>query len=488
MLIELSGSGDQQNTIQGASYLQDIGDWYDKNVTGSMIIQGRMLRDIRLGSKTESVVISLSSLTISNCVSLQRLELSNITTLQGTLNLSSCTHLKEVYAGGTSLTQLVLPKGGSMEVVEYGALNQYLMLQNYPLIQSEGVRIDYCKEAITDFLIENCPLIDPMKLLSSILLSQKSQGTGHALKHVRAVGFEENHESGDILEVLSQLADGSYSGLDSSGIAGEEEFPVLEGIIHVNSYVYEDVHEYLSAVFDRLDISSKGFCIRFEDAEVFRVLLEAVTGSRGAAEECYREVRKVDYDEDGMLTREELAAVRTLSHRNDNSYSMFRIDSETTNTLIESFDEFRFFTGITSINVRSFSGCTSLRKITLPKNVTTIKSYAFGDTSIEKLIINEGCIDIEERFISGNAFCKLIDFPSTITSIGTNPNRNGGRELRIICRAVVPPSFDGSWSYNSNGEPLAIYVPDESVSVYKSATGWTGSSSIIYPLSEYVEF
>lgn len=51
MEIELSGSGDQQNAIQGASYLQDIGDWYDKNVTGSMIIQGRMLRDIRLGSK-----------------------------------------------------------------------------------------------------------------------------------------------------------------------------------------------------------------------------------------------------------------------------------------------------------------------------------------------------------------------------------------------------------------------------------------------------
>ena len=38
MEIELSGSGDQQNAIQGASYLQDIGDWYNKNVTGSMII------------------------------------------------------------------------------------------------------------------------------------------------------------------------------------------------------------------------------------------------------------------------------------------------------------------------------------------------------------------------------------------------------------------------------------------------------------------
>ena len=112
MEIELSGSGDQQNAIQGASYLQDIGDWYNKNVQGSMIIQGRMLRDIRLGSKTEAIVISISSLTLSNCTSLQRLLLSNISTLSGTLNLAGCTHLQEVYADGTSLVQIILPKGG----------------------------------------------------------------------------------------------------------------------------------------------------------------------------------------------------------------------------------------------------------------------------------------------------------------------------------------------------------------------------------------
>ncbi|MFR7876450.1 MAG: hypothetical protein ACLU4J_08690 [Butyricimonas paravirosa] len=33
--------------------MQDIGDWYDKNVQGSMVIQGRMLREIRLGARRE---------------------------------------------------------------------------------------------------------------------------------------------------------------------------------------------------------------------------------------------------------------------------------------------------------------------------------------------------------------------------------------------------------------------------------------------------
>ncbi|MEI3419939.1 MAG: hypothetical protein V8R91_02110 [Butyricimonas faecihominis] len=98
--------------------MQDIGDWYDKNVQGSMVIQGRMLREIRLGSKTENIVISITSLTISNCASLQKLVLSNIATLSGTLNLTSCTHLQEVYADGTSLSQMKLPTGGSMRVIE----------------------------------------------------------------------------------------------------------------------------------------------------------------------------------------------------------------------------------------------------------------------------------------------------------------------------------------------------------------------------------
>lgn len=189
MEIELSGSGDQQNAIQGASYLQDIGDWHNKNVTGSMIIQGRMLRDIRLGSKDAPVVISISSLTLSNCVSLQRLLLSNIATLAGTLNLSACSHLQEIYADGTSLTQIVLPSGGGLRVIQYSRLNQYLSLSNYPLLTTEGIGIDLCRDVITDFFIVNCPNLSPMQLLVDIMNAQTGQGDNHSLKRIRAGRF-----------------------------------------------------------------------------------------------------------------------------------------------------------------------------------------------------------------------------------------------------------------------------------------------------------
>ena len=266
MEIELSGSGDQQNAIQGASYLQDIGDWYNKNVTGSMIIQGRMLRDIRLGSKNNPVIISISSLTLSNCVSLQRLLLSNITTLSGTLNLTACEHLQEIYADGTSLAQIVLPSGGGLRVVEYSRFNQYLSLSNYPLLTDDGIGIDLCKTVISDFFIVDCALVRPMKILVDIMNAQMEQGDNHALKRIRAVGFEESYNNSFILDKLVDLTNGTYSGLSSEGLSGEDELPVLDGTLNINASVYGDTVEALRAMFTRLTLNINGeFYVRFAD-------------------------------------------------------------------------------------------------------------------------------------------------------------------------------------------------------------------------------
>ena len=225
-----------------------------------------MLRDIRLGSKTEPIVISISSLTISNCVSLQRLLLSNISTLGGTLNLAACTHLQEVHADGTSLVQVILPAGGGLRTVEFSAYNQYLTLANYPLMTNEGVGIDLCKGIITDFFVVDCPRIDPMRLLVDIMNTQDDQGGAHALKRIRAVGFDENYESSEMLDKLAQLADGSYSGLSSEGLSGEDDYPVLDGTLNINANCYEDSIEALRNTFKKLVLNITGeYFIRFTD-------------------------------------------------------------------------------------------------------------------------------------------------------------------------------------------------------------------------------
>lgn len=254
MDVDLSGSGDQQNAIMGASYLQDIGQWHDKNVQASMVIQGRMLREIRLGHKTEPIVITITSLTISNCVSLQKLILSRIATLTGTLNLAACTHLREVYIDGTSLTQLRLPDGGGLRIVEYNALSQYLTLRNYPLMTNEGCMIENCRSSLIDVLIQDCPLMQPMRILLDIMNAQKGQN-GHTLRHIRIVGFEEDYYDTTELYGLQSLTDGSYSGLNSSGEAEGEEIPVIDGVMNVHARVDYFKKENLNSLFPKLIIN-----------------------------------------------------------------------------------------------------------------------------------------------------------------------------------------------------------------------------------------
>ena len=481
IIIDLGGSADQQNAIQAASWLLSIGDWHLKNVSGTMVVRGKRLTELTLGSKSENVIISITGLTLAGCGSLQTILLSNITTLQGTLDLSNCINIREVYADGTNLSQIKVPDGGGLEVIEYPANNKYISFRNFPVLTTEGLRIGQCAVSITDFWIENCPLLKPMKLLSDIIEAQQEQGNNHALKHIRAIGFEEEYYTADALDMLAKLADGTYEGLSAEGLAGEDPIPVLNGKITVHSKYYEadfrfyqDSVDKLRNIFDRLELIMDGeAAIRFADAEVLRVLLNATVGA-------YNAISKVDKDGDGMLTEEELSSLTTLSNRNDNVYSMFK-----DNTVIETFNEFQYFTGLEFINSSSFEGCSSLKEITLPV-LTKMGNGVFAGSGIEKLIIPEGYQNIGPLVLQRCYNLRLVDFPSTVTSISEGGSLFWAmkNQVTVICRAFTPPTF-GTWGYD--GDPKVIYVPDVSVDAYKLAAGWSLQATKIYPLSTYME-
>lgn len=212
--------------------------------------------------------------------------------------------------------------------------------------------------------------------------------------------------------------------------------------------------------------------IRFEDPEVFRLLLTEKVGA-------YQEY-KIDSDGDGMLTYEEVEILPTLTQRRDGNQSLF-----TGNTVIETFNEFRFFTGLESIDSGSFEGCSSLREVTLPV-LTKMRAGAFGNSGIERLVIPEGYLTIESGILQRCPNLVLVDFPSTVTSVSEGGSLFWAMKNQaiVICRATTPPAF-GGWGYD--GDPKAIYVPDASVDAYKLTAGWSLQAAKIYPLSTYVE-
>lgn len=60
------------------------------------------------------------------------------------------------------------------------------------------------------------------------------------------------------------------------------------------------------------------------------------------------------------------------------------------NTAITSFNEFKYFTGVTLITNETFSGCTNISEITLPESVTEIETGAFDSLSQDaKIHYNE---------------------------------------------------------------------------------------------------
>ena len=470
MTIDLGGSADQQNAIQAASWLLSIGDWHRKNVSGTMVVRGRRLTELILGSKTDAVFISITGLTLADCGSMQKILLSNISTLQGTLDLSAIVNIREVYADGTGLSQIKLPEGGGLEIIEYPAGNRYITFRNFPMLTTEGLRIGQCAENITDFLIENCPQLKPMRVLSDIIAAQQGQGANHALKHVRAVGFEEEYYTADALDMLAKLADGSYSGLSAEGLAGEDAIPVLDGTITVHSKYYQDSVDMLKNVFTKLRLVMDGIpAIRFADPEVLRVLLNATVG-------VYNDIRKVDKDGDGMLTEEELSSLTTLSNRNDNVYSIFK-----GNTVVETFNEFRYFTGLTELNSNTFMECSSLREISLPEGYTFLAHSMFVSSGLESLTVPEGYTTLGNQVFNNCQKLKVVRLPASITNMGDDVFRGVKDVTTIICHAIVPPFFTG-WGWSSR--PAAIYVPDDAVEAYKTAPTWSNFPERIYPISE----
>lgn len=114
--------------------------------------------------------------------------------------------------------------------------------------------------------------------------------------------------------------------------------------------------------------------------------------------------------------------------------------------------------GVRKIERGAFQQCTSLRSINIPEGVTTIGDDAFNRTALTSIII-----------------------PSTITFIAIGAFMSSPLESVTIL-ATTPPSL-GSGAF-SNGKLQTIYVPAESVELYKSASNWNAYADYIEPISE----
>lgn len=103
--------------------------------------------------------------------------------------------------------------------------------------------------------------------------------------------------------------------------------------------------------------------IEFDDAEVERICLE-----------------NFDTDGDGKLSIEEAAAVTDIG-------TLFK-----GNTEIISFNEFKYFTGVTSVADRAFNKCSNLETINFPPSITGIGVGAFANTKVTRFDLSKSTV------------------------------------------------------------------------------------------------
>lgn len=136
-------------------------------------------------------------------------------------------------------------------------------------------------------------------------------------------------------------------------------------------------------------------------------------------------LQAADDDDDGVVTMEEAQAITTMGPFKHMSMS--------------SFDEFRYFTGVTTLSHGMFYGCNNLESVLLHDAVTTIETNAFC-----------GCSNLQE-----------ISIPYLVTSVGSNAFYGCDNMKRFFwnamnCLSAVGGNIPNSVEYLAIGDSVKV--------------------------------
>lgn len=129
--------------------------------------------------------------------------------------------------------------------------------------------------------------------------------------------------------------------------------------------------------------------------------------------------------------------------------------------------------GLHTIGFYAFTDCTSLTNITIPSSLKTIQDYAFTNCSILPHIdLPEGLTQIGfTAFDSCRSFTELT-IPSTVKSIGSGLLRDCVSLTTVKCKAVIPPTANGSFLSGVDLNHCTLYVAPFAIDAYRAASYW----------------
>ena len=212
-----------------------------------------------------------------------------------------------------------------------------------------------------------------------------------------------------------------------------------------------------------------------------------------------------DKNLDGELSYQEAANVKYIGY-----YHYFH------GSAISSFNELRYFIGVTYIGKEAFKDCSKLYTIVIPDNVKTIEQNAFsGCSDLQFVTWGNNITDIQDRAFYGctslrfiilgdyvetigayafygassiNISTLRVTLPASVKSIGDYAFHNRNVEF-VYCKSLTPPFLGGANVFGNDwgtSWKCKYYVPMSAVDDYKKAPYWRdlGDNIVGYDFTE----
>ena len=117
-------------------------------------------------------------------------------------------------------------------------------------------------------------------------------------------------------------------------------------------------------------------------------------------------------------------------------------------------------------------------KYDIPDNITEIGANCFNDTYLTDVLIPEGVLSIGDSAFWGCNNMTSITIPESVTAIDSWAFYACNSMAKVYFKSINPCSL-GYSAFMETTASFQIYVPEEAVTAYQTAQGWSDYASYI---------
>lgn len=234
---------DTETSIYGASEISSLGDLSPLYCGTINVASCSKLKELIIGNQSQDYSNSnLTTLSLGNNGLLELIDISNCPNLNNTINATGCTGLKHFYAKGTSISAINLCEAGYIETLHLPSTVKSLVIKNQSNLHNFSMD-DYAN--ISTLILEN--------VTSTVPVNDILRSCYQSLTRLRLINVALQFEDSTIMEYLMNVdgVDENENNCDHSIITGTCHFN------KVGNKLLSLLHDYypsLTFTYDELEV------------------------------------------------------------------------------------------------------------------------------------------------------------------------------------------------------------------------------------------